>query len=91
MLQCDVVALEVEDASGAHGPTGAPPQQAPGTASQWNMIRLNRRPIVLRGLRHVGAEELYRDFRPHVAGNVSFMPQQAAMELQAVGRQQVPH
>lgn len=44
---------------------------------------------MLRGLRHVGAEALYSDFRPHVAGNVSFMQQHEAVELQAVCRQQV--
>lgn len=88
MLQCDVVALEVEAPGNSGGQSGAP-QRAPGaTSGQWNMIRLQRKPVVLNGLRNTGAEALYNGFRPHIAGPISFMQQQDALEMQSACRQQ---
>lgn len=53
------------------------------------MIRLQRKPVVLNGLRNTGAEALYKGFRPHIAGPISFMQQQDALEMQSACRQQV--
>eukprot|EP00892_Ulva_mutabilis_P000198 jgi/Ulvmu1/10179/UM006_0135.1 len=86
MLQCDVVAHEVEIPSTSKGQAGTA-QRALG-GSQWNVVKLHRRPVILRSLRDIGAESLYSSFRPHIAGDISFMHQQEALDMQNMCRQQ---
>lgn len=86
MLQCDVVVHEVDmQAQGQAGPT----PRGSGGAGPWNMVRLNRRPVIHRSLRDIGAETLYSGFRPHIAGDIPFMQQHEALEMQTICRQQV--